>query len=173
MSDMLDWAKREVAIASKRERGDKPEDEWDYGVACYDSALKAFESLLGDNHSGFSIHVTKGILNRLIDGKPLTPIEDPNTESVYNFGLYSFDKGNPLIGYDLFTEMERLVSLYHRVEWRMIGGNPVKKHYDRFCKKHGGNVVRLHDVCKDPLGHYVDEYIYEIVKEDKADGGDR
>lgn len=89
---------------------------------------------------------------------------DPNTESVYNFGLYSFDKGNPLIGYDLFTEMARLVSLYHRVEWRMIGGNPVKKHYDKFCKKHGGNVVRLHDVCKDPLGNYVDEYIYEIVK---------
>lgn len=47
MSDMLNWAKKEVAIASKRERGDKPEDEWDYGVACYESALKAFESLLG------------------------------------------------------------------------------------------------------------------------------
>lgn len=82
MSDMLDWAKREVAIASKRERGDKPEDEWDYGCACYASALKAFESLLGDNHSGFSISITKGILNRLIDGKPLTPIED--TQDVWN-----------------------------------------------------------------------------------------
>lgn len=27
---MLEWAKNEVAIASKRERGDKPEGEWDY-----------------------------------------------------------------------------------------------------------------------------------------------
>lgn len=79
---MLDWAKNEVAIASKRERGDKPEDEWDYGVACYESALKAFESLCGDGHSGYSIGVTKNILNRLIDGKPLTPIED--TEDVWN-----------------------------------------------------------------------------------------
>lgn len=79
---MLEWAKREVAIASKRERGDKPEDEWDYGVACYESALKAFESLCGDGHSGYSIGVTKNILNRLIDGKPLTPIED--TEDVWN-----------------------------------------------------------------------------------------
>lgn len=26
---MLEWAKNEIAIASKRERGDKPEDEWD------------------------------------------------------------------------------------------------------------------------------------------------
>lgn len=25
---MLEWAKNEVAIASKRERGDKPEGEW-------------------------------------------------------------------------------------------------------------------------------------------------
>lgn len=41
---MMEWAKREVEIASKRERGDKPESEWDYGCA-YDSALKAFESL--------------------------------------------------------------------------------------------------------------------------------
>ena len=45
---MTEWAKREVEIASKRERGDKPESEWDYGCACYDSALKAFESLCGD-----------------------------------------------------------------------------------------------------------------------------
>lgn len=31
---MMEWAKREVEIASKRERGDKPESEWDYGCAC-------------------------------------------------------------------------------------------------------------------------------------------
>lgn len=68
---MMEWAKREVEIASKRERGDKPESEWDYGCACYDSALKAFESLCGDGHSGFSIGITKGILNRLIERKPL------------------------------------------------------------------------------------------------------
>ena len=79
---MMEWAKREVEIAYKRERGDKPESEWDYGCACYNSALKAFESLCGDGHSGFSIGITKGILNRLIEGKPLTPIED--TEDVWN-----------------------------------------------------------------------------------------
>lgn len=79
--DMLEWAKNEVAIASKRERGDKPEGEWDYGCACYDSAIKAFKSLLGDGHSGMSIVFTKNILDRLIDGKPLTPIED--TEEIW------------------------------------------------------------------------------------------
>lgn len=79
--NMLEWAKNEVAIASKRERGDKPECEWDYGCACYDSAMRAFESLLRDYHSGMSIRFTKDILDRLIDGKPLTPIED--TEEVW------------------------------------------------------------------------------------------
>lgn len=73
---MIEWAEREVQIASKRERGDKPEGEWDYGCACYESALKAFKSLCEDEHSGFSICMTKTILNRLIEGKPLTPIED-------------------------------------------------------------------------------------------------
>ena len=29
---MMEWAKREVEIASKRERGDKPESEWDLAV---------------------------------------------------------------------------------------------------------------------------------------------
>jgi hypothetical protein len=85
-------------------------------------------------------------------------------DCAYNFGLYSFDKGNPIIGKDLFEKMEELVSRYHRVEWRMIGGNPVKRHYDKFCAKHNGNRVVLHDVCKDENGNYRDEYIYEIIK---------
>lgn len=77
---MKEWAKREIEIACERERGGKPEEEWNYGCACYESALKAFNSLCEDGHSGFSIRLTKHILNRLIDGKPLTPIEDTDDE---------------------------------------------------------------------------------------------
>ena len=79
---MLEWAKREVEIACKRENPDKKEGEFDYGCACYESALKVFESLCEDGHSGMSIGFTKNILNRLIDGKPLTPIED--TDDVWS-----------------------------------------------------------------------------------------
>lgn len=43
---MTEWAKREVEIASKRERGDKPESEWDYGCACYDSALRLLRAFV-------------------------------------------------------------------------------------------------------------------------------
>ena len=73
---LLDWARKEVELAKIIEAKDLKEDEFDYGGACYDSALKAFESLTEDGHSGFSIKLTQGVLNRLIDGKPLTPIVD-------------------------------------------------------------------------------------------------
>lgn len=71
---MLEYAKREIELAKNLERTES--GEIDYSGACYDSALKAFESLLGDGHSGMSIVTTRYILNRLIDGQPLTPIED-------------------------------------------------------------------------------------------------
>ena len=87
--NMKDWAKREVEIACKRENPNKKEGEFDYGCACYSSALKAFESLIEDDHSGFSIKVTQNILNRLINGYPLTPIED--TEDVWGLS-YKNDK---------------------------------------------------------------------------------
>lgn len=73
---MSDWAENEVRIACEREAPNRKEGEWDYGCACYESAFKAFKSLMEDGHSGYSIGFTKNILNRLIDGKPLTPITD-------------------------------------------------------------------------------------------------
>lgn len=81
---MQTWAEKEIEIACKREReaSGVKNDDWDYGCSCYDSALKAFKSLMSDGHSGFSIGLTKHILNRLIDGKPLTPIED--TPDIWN-----------------------------------------------------------------------------------------
>lgn len=87
---MKSWAEREVEIACKHENPDRKEGEWDYGCACYESALKAFKSLMEDGHSGFSIAMTKHILNRLIDHKPLVPIED--TDDVWeNCGRYDAD----------------------------------------------------------------------------------
>ena len=74
--NMSDWAKKEVELAKIIEAKDLKEGEFDYGGACYDSALKAFNSLTEDGHSGMSIKIAKQILNRLIDGSPLTPIED-------------------------------------------------------------------------------------------------
>lgn len=73
---MLEWAENEIKLACERERGGSDNGEWNYGCACYDSALKAFKSLLEDGHSGMSISITKDILNRLIDGKCLTAVSE-------------------------------------------------------------------------------------------------
>lgn len=82
-SEMFSWAQKEVelAIASEKKSAEGTND-WQYGVGCYESAMKAYEALLEDNHSGMSIQITKSILNRLIDGKCLTPIED--TDDIWN-----------------------------------------------------------------------------------------
>jgi len=106
---MSSWAEKEVEIACKHERGDTPDGEWDYGCACYESALKAYKSLMGDDHSGFSIGLTKQILNRLIEGKPLTPIED--TDDIWN-NLSRFWDGD-----DKYTsyQCKRMSSLFKYV----------------------------------------------------------
>lgn len=44
--------------------------------------------------------------------------------------------------------MEELVNIFHRVEWRMVGGNPVERSYDKFCKMHNGTK----HILKDALG---------------------
>ena len=106
---MLTWAEKEIEIACKRERGDSPPEEFDYGCACYESALKAFKSLIGDRHSGASIGITKHVLNRLIDGKPLTPIED--TPDMWND---ISDRTDDKEGYVLF-QCKRMSSLFKYV----------------------------------------------------------
>lgn len=87
----------------------------------------------------------------------------------YNFGLFSF-KTSTTVGRDLFSEMERIISEYklHRLEWQMVGGNPVERNYDAFCNKYGGAKHVLRDSFKDRNGEYHDRVIYEIVmnKED-------
>lgn len=104
---MSEWAKREVEIACKKENSDRKEGEFDYGCACYESALKAFNSLLEDGHSGYSIGFTKNILNRLIDGQPLTPIED--TDDVWE------ERGVYKDGVKMSYQCKRMGSLFKDV----------------------------------------------------------
>lgn len=106
MSNMLDWAKREVEIACKKENPNRKEGEFDYGCACYESALKAFESLCEDGHSGFSIKMTQNILSRLLDESPLTAIED--TDDIWE--LCSRPEENPKM-----YQCKRMSSLFKEV----------------------------------------------------------
>jgi hypothetical protein len=88
----------------------------------------------------------------------------------YNFGIMSFDKGNIIIGRALNEVIDKVINEFkiHRIEWRMVGGNPVEKSYDRFCKKYNGNKYVLHDAIKDKYGKYRDNIIYEIIFKEES-----
>lgn len=82
-NDISKWAAHEVELAIQAEKeASEDSDDWLYGAMCYNSALQAYQMLISDGHSGTSIVYTKSILNRLLDGKCLTPIED--TEDMWN-----------------------------------------------------------------------------------------
>lgn len=108
---MQTWAEKEILIACNREReaSGVKENDWDYGCSCYESALKAFKSLMADGHSGMSIGLTKQILNRLIEGKPLTPIED--TDDIWN-NISHFGSGDDKY---IVYQCKRMSSLFKYV----------------------------------------------------------
>lgn len=71
----LEWAQNEIRLAKDASDEDK------YFSLCCDSAIKAFQSLMDDGHSGCSISITMAILNRLASNKSLTPITENDTFS--------------------------------------------------------------------------------------------
>lgn len=72
---MYDWARQEVQLAKAELKRNK-NDEAQYMIACYDSALRAYEKLTKDGHSGTSFTITRGILEKLMYEIPLMPIEN-------------------------------------------------------------------------------------------------
>ena len=152
-SNTQTWAEKEVEIACENERkasGTK-EREWDYGCVCYESALKAYHSLSEDGHSGFSIGMTKYILNRLIDGKPLTSIED--TEDVWSDITDLSGYRGEIVNY----QCKRMSSLFKYV----YSDGTVKYHdVDRYC---GINMNNPHDSYHSSLINRVMEEKFPIT----------
>ena len=89
------------------------------------------------------------------------------TDSVDRFGLISFDKGNCTVTLDTFGLLQELVKKHRRVEWNCVGGNPVARVYDKFCKKYNGYKSVHHKCTKDNEGNYLDSYTYEILDHGK------
>lgn len=131
---MSKWAAEEVRIACERMRAKIIETEHDvdtmsqeYAESCYQSALKAYNSLCDDEHSGMSFSITAGILKRLCSGYPLTPIDD--TEDVWNLIRETPDKTE--------YQCRRMFSLFKTVS--KVDGSVQFHDIDRF-------------VCVDPSG---------------------
>lgn len=89
-----------------------------------------------------------------------------DVDTVENFGLYSFDRGNPLVTVQVYQKMKQLVNKYRRISWRVIDGNPVKPLYDRFCNKYNGQIHHYRECTRDDSGKLHGEYVYEILRSD-------
>ena len=85
---MYDWARQEVQLAKAELKGNR-NDEAQYMIACYDSALRAYKKLIEDGHTGTSFAITRGILEKLMHEIPLTPVEDKEI-----MWKYAYDCGN-------------------------------------------------------------------------------
>lgn len=93
---------------------------------------------------------------------------DTYTDTIQDIGLMSFDKGNILVGLSVLRKMRELVKLHHRVTWSVVGNNPVKPIYDRFCRRYGGIIHHFRECAKDKYNKYIDSYTYEIVNAGEA-----
>jgi hypothetical protein len=101
---MYDWARQEVQLAKAELKRNK-NDEAQYMIACYDSALRAYEKLMKDGHSGTSFVITRGILENLMHEIPLMPLED--TEIMWN---HAYDHEN-----EVTFQHKRMPSLFKMV----------------------------------------------------------
>lgn len=112
-------------------------------IACYDSALRAYEKLMKDGHSGTSFAITRGILEKLMNEIPLMPLED--TEIMWN---HAYDHENEAI-----FQHKRMPSLFKMVNKktgivrfsdndRILCKNPVDTSSAYF---HNGFITRIID----------------------------
>lgn len=167
MTDWKKWAEKEVELACKHAaKTSRKEGEFDYNRACYESALKAYNSLIEDGHSETSIQFTKDILNRLIDGKPIIPIED--TDDIW---LNGFDCGD-YVSY----RCSRMSSLFKKV---YNDGNVEYDDINRIVRVDGkgltyhnyfirkiiselvGPVTMPYEPSTNPIRVYTSDYLYD------------
>lgn len=134
-------------------------DDMMYYNGCLESATPSINDVSDASHYQYAIVDNDKLIGYF------TYCIDWYSSCAHCFGLFAFDRHNRAIGLDVFRELKRIINDYklHRMEWRMVGGNPVEKHYDKFCNKHNGKKFVLTDAIRDRSGNYHDDVIYEIL----------
>lgn len=175
---MLDWARREVELAKKFERGGEEDNgEWDYGCACYDSAMKAYELLSEEGHSGYSWSITKNILMRLMEGKPLRPIIDEDFKNGNDCTYYPTcylkdgivsEKQCPRMSSLFRTEYDDGTVKYRDID-RVIGID-----IDKSYTYGGGGISKyVDDMFPITMPYYPGSKPYKVYTDDFASNGKR
>lgn len=136
--DMKDWARQEILLAKNRI---SDAEEKAYMEMCYDSALKAYNCLMKDNHSGMSFGITRNILEKLLYEIPLSPIED--TPEMWN--------GPMSVGNEEIYQHKRLPSLCKAVNKR-TGRVRVSDHNRVVCRN-----------LPDRGGEFYNGFITEVI----------
>ena len=151
---MYDWAEQECRIACKKENPDFNFDseDFDYGCSCYKSALKAYKSLCEDDHSGASFNFTRIILERLMEGQPLTPITDEDFFIVRPEYPVESDKWLAEHGLKSWIQCPRMNSLF-RME--TLDG---KVSYSDNNRAYCINIENPSDTCSSAKDRVVDEF---------------
>lgn len=129
---MKEWARHEVELACKRENPNWDGKSFDYGCSCYQSALKAYELLMDDGHSGYSFSITRNILEKLLNSQPLTPITDddfPNRDQDNSKCEYTYEYAT---GKKSSIQCPRMSSLFR---YEDLNGNVTYHDIDRaYCQ---------------------------------------
>ncbi len=135
-------------------------DDMMFYQGCVDSYLIKIND---KGESGHYQYAVVGSGNKLIGY--IGYMIDYYSSCAYSFGAFSFDRGNPIMGKELFGLLEDLVKKYHRVEFRAVSGNPAVKGYDKFLKCHKDIGLKhvFRDKFRDSQGKYHDVYLYEFV----------
>ena len=167
------WAKREVELA-KNEALKSGSDNCSthYICECLNSALKAFNSLRQDVHSGASMEQTLMFLQRLVRGFPLTPIDEDTTwvkSSVSESGTITYQCARMT---SLFKDVDREGNITYSDVHRVVCVNkddlqaPVW--YNGFVSKIVNSIYPIkfpYYTSSDPIIAYVSEHTTSVTED--------
>lgn len=167
------WAKREVELA-KNEALKSGSDNCSahYICECLNSALKAFNSLIEDGHSGASVEQTLMFLQRLVHRLPLTPIDEDTTwvkSNVSESGTITYQCARMT---SLFKDVDREGNITYSDVHRVVCVNKDDPHahvwYNGFVSKIINSIYPIkfpYYTSSDPIIAYVSEHTTSLSED--------
>ena len=167
------WAKREVELA-KNEALKSGADNCSahYICECLNSALKAFNSLREDGHSGASMEQMLMFLQRLVRGLPLTPIDEDTTwvkSSVSESGTITYQCARMT---SLFKDVDKEGNITYSDVNRVVCVNKDDSHapvwYNGFVSKIVNSIYPIkfpYYTSSDPIIAYVSEHTTSVTED--------
>lgn len=97
-------------------------------------------------------------------------IDRADGDIVNNLNIINFEnKPSTTFAADMKQAITDIFEKYNfrKLNFTVVIGNPVEKHYDRLIKRYGGRIVGVRKQnCRLIDGKYYDEKLYEIMRDD-------